>query len=103
MSRSLRIAMIAGSFPVTSETFILRQITGLLDLKHDVRIFADSKPEDHSPQHSEVLSYGLPARTTYIDGPAESLVWELPVYPLTGTTWPPGASSSIPNWRRLAH
>ncbi len=35
----MRIAIFVGSFPLISETFILRQITGLIDLGHDVDIF----------------------------------------------------------------
>src|SRR5678815_975478 len=40
--RPLRIAFFLGTFPVISETFILRQIAGLLALGHDVEIFADT-------------------------------------------------------------
>ena len=39
-SVKLKIAFIAGVFPALSETFILNQITGLIDLGHDVDIFA---------------------------------------------------------------
>jgi len=101
MSRPLRIAFLLGSFPVVSETFILRQITGLLDLGHDVRIFANTRPEGSAPVHPEVTKYDLLNRATYIDGPAESIFWELPVWPLTSRTWSPGASSYIANWRLL--
>lgn len=102
MSRPLRIAFLLGSFPVVSETFILRQITGLLDLGHDVRIFANARPEDGAPVQPEVAKYNLLNRTTYVDGPAESVVWEQPVWPLSGQTWPPGATKFIPNWQRFA-
>ena len=102
MSHPLRIAFLLGSFPVVSETFILRQITGLLDLGHDVRIFANARPDEAAPIHPEVAKYNLLNRTTYVDGPAESVVWELPVWPWRDQTWPPGATKSIANWRRLA-
>lgn len=102
MSRPLRIAFLLGSFPVVSETFILRQITGLLDLGHDVRIFANARPEESVPIHPEVAKYNLLSRTTYVHGPADSVIWELPVWPLGGQTWSPGATSSIANWRRVA-
>ena len=36
----MRVAFFVPSFPETSETFILRQVTGLLDRRHEVRIFA---------------------------------------------------------------
>jgi colanic acid/amylovoran biosynthesis glycosyltransferase len=102
MSRPLRIAMFVGSFPEVSETFILHQITGLLDLGHQVQIYANSKPEPGAPVHPEVDRYRLLERTTYINGPAESLDWDLPVWPLHGRTWPPGSATSIPNSIRLA-
>jgi len=102
MSRPLRIAFLLGSFPVISETFILRQITGLLDLGHEVRIFANAQPDDSATVHPEVAKYHLLNQTTYVDGPAESLVWELPVMPLTGRTWPPGATKPTANWLRFA-
>ena len=36
----MKIASIIHSFPNISETFILNQITGLIDLGHQVKIFA---------------------------------------------------------------
>ncbi len=39
--KPLRIAMFVNEFPALSETFVLNQITGLLDLGHDVTIFAN--------------------------------------------------------------
>ncbi len=36
----MKIAFIVSGFPSLSETFILNQITGLLDMGHDVRIYA---------------------------------------------------------------
>jgi len=38
----MKIAFIVGGFPTLSETFILNQITGLLDMGHEVEIFAQS-------------------------------------------------------------
>ena len=99
MTAPLKVAIFVGSFPVVSETFILRQITGLLDLGHDVRVFADMRSD---PVHPEVSRYGLPDRTTYMDMPAEMVPWELPVRPIFGRTWVPGAEKPIPNLRRLA-
>ena len=55
----MRIAMFVGSFPLISETFILKQITGLLDMGHEVDIYAEVRPEDDNTKHSEVLEYGL--------------------------------------------
>lgn len=102
MSGPLRIAFFLGSFPVVSETFILRQIVGLLELGHDVRIFANFRPEESAIVHPEVEKHDLLNRTTYVDGPLESVVWEMPVWPADGHTWPPGAIKPIANWRRIA-
>jgi colanic acid/amylovoran biosynthesis glycosyltransferase len=96
----MRIAMLVGSFPVVSETFILRQITGLLDLGHGVDIYAEAKPEEAEPEHAEVRRYKLLGRTTYMNVPPDAGYWEMPVWPLTGQTWLPGASKPIPNVAR---
>jgi colanic acid/amylovoran biosynthesis glycosyltransferase len=102
MSAPLRIAIFVGAFPVTSETFILRQITGLIDLGHDVHIFANARGED-SVIHDAVAKYRLLERTTFVDGPPESVIWEMPVRPVAGETWLPGSERPIPNVSRLAH
>ncbi len=97
----MRVAMFVGSFPLISETFILRQITGLIDLGHKVDIFTENKPPDGVPIHSEVLKYNLLERTKYIIAPPESTYWEMPVYPITGETWLPEAEKPIPNFLRI--
>ena len=101
MSRPLRIAFFVGAFPVVSETFILRQITGLLDAGHDVDIYADTRAEATTPVQGEVGRYHLLERTTFMDMPPESAPWEIPVRPLTGRTWLPGSETSIHNAVRL--
>lgn len=62
----LKIAFIVGQFPSLSEAFILNQITGLIDLGHDVDIYA-TKPSmtSTSKVHSDVLAYQLLERTYY--------------------------------------
>jgi colanic acid/amylovoran biosynthesis glycosyltransferase len=67
----VRIAVIVGQFPALSETFISRQITGLLDRGHDVEIFAHSAGKDPFV-HTAVEKYGLLARTCYLDAYASS-------------------------------
>jgi colanic acid/amylovoran biosynthesis glycosyltransferase len=96
----LRIAFFVGVFPVPSETFILRQITGLLDLGHEVHIFANARGEERVV-HEAVRRYDLIKRTTFVEGPAESVVWEMPVRPLRGETWLPGAEKPMANLARL--
>jgi colanic acid/amylovoran biosynthesis glycosyltransferase len=102
MNRPLRIGVFVGSFPVVSETFILRQITGLLDRGHEVDIYADTPAEPGPAIQPEVERYELLKRTTFMNLPPEAAPWEMPIWPLTGKTWLPGAAQAIPNWRRLA-
>ena len=102
MTGPLRIAFFTGTFPVISETFILRQITGLLDLGHEVDIYSDCAPEAGAPTHPAFSQYRLRERTTYMDMPLEIAPWEMPVWPITGRTWPPGSAASIHNSIRAA-
>jgi colanic acid/amylovoran biosynthesis glycosyltransferase len=97
----MRIAVFVGSFPAVSETFILHQITGLLDLGHDVDIYADCPPPPDAPLHPEIEKYGLQQRTTYINAPPESIPYELSAWPMSGVTWLPGAPESTHNFSRL--
>ena len=103
----MRIAVLVSSFPAVSETFILRQITGLIDLGHEVDIYAEQRPTSRDPVHHDVAAYGLLERTTYLNSlmPADVGEWEMPVWPITGETWLPGAERPIPNvhrvWRAL--
>lgn len=101
MTRPLRSALFLGSFPVISETFILHQITGLLDLGHEVDIYADTRVDSAEVQ-PEIERYGLMKRTTFMDMPPEVAPWEMPIWPLSGKTWLPGAATSLPNWGRAA-
>jgi colanic acid/amylovoran biosynthesis glycosyltransferase len=54
----MRIAFLVTSFPTISETFILDQITGLIDLGCEVEIFA-AIPDAGAIVHPEVEAYGL--------------------------------------------
>src|SRR5436853_2976298 len=102
MTRPLRIALFIGRFPVVSETFILRQVASLLDLGHEVDVYSDSGGEAGGPAHPEVASYRLLERTTYMNMPPETFPYEMPVWPITGETWPPGSATSVPNVKRVA-
>jgi len=99
-SDPLRIAIFAGMFPAVSETFIVRQITGLIERGHAVEIFADTPCDPSTPVDAE--SSKLLDRVTYMDMPPETAPWEMPVWPLTGRTWPPGSEKSIHNSLRFA-
>lgn len=100
---SLRVAIFVGMFPVLSETFILRQITGLLDRGHDVRIFSDLRNDSGAPAQPEVEQHRLLDRTTFMDMPVETAPYEMPVRPLLGKTWPPGSAVPVSNLRRVIH
>jgi colanic acid/amylovoran biosynthesis glycosyltransferase len=68
MSKPLKIAVVAGAFPKLSETFVLQQIVALLELGHDVRIFAFEAAHE-SVVHPAVAQRNLLARTTYVKAP----------------------------------
>lgn len=54
----MQIAFFVGSFPVISETFILNQITGLIDRGHIVHIYA-RQVLDRESKHDEIAKYDL--------------------------------------------
>ena len=60
----MNFAFIVGKFPSLSETFILNQITGLIDAGHKVDIFA-SKPEKEIKTHPLVKEYDLLSSVSY--------------------------------------
>lgn len=67
--RPLRIAVFVNEFPALSETFVLNQITGLLELGHDVTIFA-TQPRREARVHRDVMRYRLWERLSYRDMPS---------------------------------
>ena len=64
----MKIAFIVSLFPSLSETFILNQITGLLDGGHDIEVFARSNPGE-AKVHQDIEKYHLMERTRYLDMP----------------------------------
>lgn len=60
----MRIAFFLGIFPALSETFVIDQITGLIDRGHEVDIYATGKP-DNPKMHASVSKYNLLERTCY--------------------------------------
>jgi colanic acid/amylovoran biosynthesis glycosyltransferase len=99
----MRIAFFLSCFPSISETFILFQITGLIDLNHEVDIYSESRPDPGSPIHPEVRLYNLLERTQYLSDyiPEASGYWEMPVWPVSGETWIPGKEMPIQNKDRI--
>ena len=61
----MRIAFLVGPFPLPlSQTFILNQITGLIDRGHEVDIY--STVPNHLPKvHPDIEAYNLRSRTYY--------------------------------------
>jgi colanic acid/amylovoran biosynthesis glycosyltransferase len=60
----MKVAFIVPEFPNLSHTFILNQITGLLDRGHDVTIYARTHGNE-SVIHADVEKYHLLDRTVY--------------------------------------
>lgn len=69
----MRIAFIVGEFPILSETFILNQITGLIDRGHQVDIYASSLG-DTTKVHPVIPKYNLLNRTYYFPEIPENLL-----------------------------
>jgi colanic acid/amylovoran biosynthesis glycosyltransferase len=69
---AMRIAFLVYAFPRLSETFILNQITGLIDAGHEVDIYA-SGAEDVAKVHADIERYALLERTCYVDIPRGQL------------------------------
>jgi len=61
----MKIAYFVDRFPLISETFILAQITGMIDRGHDVQIYA-RRGATTDITHSVVQDYGLLDKTFYI-------------------------------------
>lgn len=72
----MRIAFFVTYFPILSETFVLNQITGLIDRGHDVDIYAN-QPGDLDKVHPDVERYHLRDRTYYIPQFPENILWRL--------------------------
>ncbi|MCO7174934.1 glycosyltransferase [Sporolactobacillus kofuensis] len=60
----MNILFVVGEFPKLSQTFILNQITGMIDAGHDVMILAKKSGEGHKV-HPDVLRYELLNRVIY--------------------------------------
>lgn len=81
----MKIAFLVDSFPCVSETFILDQITGLIDLGHEVNIFAAKRSED-TVLHEDVLKYGLRDKTCfYNDRPRNRFIRSLKAFLILST------------------
>ncbi|WP_413934976.1 glycosyltransferase [Nitrospira sp. BLG_1] len=71
----MKIAFLVDQFPSVAETFVLNQIVGLLDLGHDVHIFANGSVENIK-LHDQYRKSDLLTKTHYYGIP-ENKVWRL--------------------------
>ncbi len=62
----MKIAFLCNQFPKLSETFILNQITGLIDRGHEVDVFA-AGTENEPELHDDIAKYDLLNRTFYYE------------------------------------
>ncbi len=70
----MKIAFFLNRFPMLSQTFVLNQITGLIDCGHEVDIYA-IRPENDTKMHADVTKYNLLNRTHYFrDIPSNKLL-----------------------------
>jgi len=60
----VKIAFLVSSFPTVTETFIVNQISDLLDRGHEVKIFAFNRG-DRAIVHDKIISYRLIEKTVY--------------------------------------
>jgi len=80
-------------------TFILRQVTSLNDLGHEVDRFSDTGNEgggSTQPEIAKVPFAGTNDLYEHAPGPPTKCR-----FPITGKTWPPGSSTSISNAKRV--
>lgn len=64
----MKIAFVVNGFPKVSETFIIDQITGLIDRGHEIEIFAREDPMEKQI-HDAIKEYDLLSKTTYTNTP----------------------------------
>ncbi|MDF0666258.1 MAG: glycosyltransferase [Nitrospira sp.] len=69
----MKIAFLVNQFPSVAETFVLNQIVGLIDLGHDVHIFADMSVRNVR-SHDNYEKYGLSRRTRYYGIPENKIL-----------------------------
>ncbi len=61
----MKILFVVGPFPLPSETFILNQLTGLIERGHEIHIYATQRAEVSDILHADVEKYDLLKRTRF--------------------------------------
>lgn len=64
----MKILFFVSQFPCTSETFVLNQITSMIDKGHDVRIYSYGLG-DRNCSHKDIQKYGLLKLTWHLERP----------------------------------
>ena len=62
----MKILFFVSQFPCTSETFVLNQVTSMIDKGHDVRIFSWGTGDENCT-HKDIEKYNLLSKTIYRD------------------------------------
>lgn len=70
----MKVLFVLKTFPVLSETFIVNQITSLIDLGADVRIFSYDIGKDPKAYSGLVKKYNLCSKTTYLAKPQSIII-----------------------------
>lgn len=71
----MRIAFIVGQFPTISETFILNQITGLMERGHEVDIYSLQGRPAETKMHPSIEEYHLLPFTYYVPSIPKNYFW----------------------------
>ncbi len=69
----MKIAFLVNQFPSVAETFVLNQIVGLINLGHDVHVFANGSVKNVKV-HDDYQKYDLLNRTYYYGIPRNKLL-----------------------------
>lgn len=70
----MKIAFIVDRFPALSQTFIINQITGLIDHGYEVDIYAD-RSYNNLKMHADVAKYNLLNHTYYFRNMPQNKFW----------------------------
>jgi len=63
----MRIGYIVMGFPVISESFVMNQITGMINLGHHVEIFAQYESKDSDRMFPAIRKFGLDKKIHYLN------------------------------------
>ena len=94
----MRVAVFVVAFPVWTETFIIRQITGLIDRGHEVDIYAIGR-RTAKDTHSDIERYRLLERTTYLNAASRSFI--VRIFKAIGLLCSPHVSFKPQVWPRI--